>query len=224
MQPEEFGHYLDKDPLKIYFHEQLRWFAAANLILIAYESYHYSYLYENLERYKAFDKMTMEERTKPEVIFPVVIPYLNCCYTICTVFENYMKAMLLYRNVIVHTFLPHPDLKKHFNKQKTNPYRLEEGSTLEGIKTNFNPKFTIGFKTLMSRNYQSGIKLPEPLLKYLEYIVKLRNSLHFQTSIKYSSQFTSGLDMVHKFITEDIRKLIDSTTNRQISIFEGPKQ
>ena len=206
---EKYGETLDNDPLQIYFDDQLRYYAAANLLLVAFESYHYSYLYENIDRYKAFEKMSMEERVKPEVIFPVVIPYMNCCYTICTVFENYMKAMLLYKKVIVHTFKPH--MKEEFQLQKSHPYMLEEGSVLEKMKEKFSDKFTIGFKTLMTPHYQSGIKLSEPLFKYLEYIVEMRNTLHFQTSIKYSSQFTSGLDVVHQFITVDIKALLEKT-------------
>jgi len=207
---QNLGELIDNDPLRMYVDEPMRLTAATNMIVFAVEMYKASFLHNNLDRYVKFLTMTNEERIP--VLLELMNQNLTNSFVICTVFENYMKAILLYKNIVVHEFLStveDEDKKKVRKKQQEQPMHLIDPEKIN-LSTILHPQMTIGFSTLMSPKYMAKIELPANLVDFLNHLKVPRNKLHFQTSLTYttSKSFIEKLISMDEFICVDMVNLI----------------
>jgi hypothetical protein len=200
---------LEKDPLQMYVDEQLRYKAATDLIIWSVEMYHASYIKNNLDKYITFQTLSMPEKIKYEHFQPMVFNHSTNCFTICTVFENYAKARLLYTDVLVHTYKN----KTIRQQQRMQPVSCK-GATIELIKTELNPELTIGMKELLSDPYNKALDVSPSLLNFLKHIRVPRNKLHFMYQMQYSTneEFIAGLKEANEFITVNMVNTIREAT------------
>lgn len=196
---EDYGKILDskEDQILIYLDEGLRNFAAAGLWTFAAETYHYSYLKENLNLYIDFIHMPFEEKKK--WVLPLAMNNLTTNFTICAIFENYMKGRLLFANNVVHLF------KDNKKRKQQAEFRIvyQEGSiTEEGLRRDLMPDRTIGLGVLLTEHYANFMKLHENILYLLNHIKEPRNKLHFYHSIHYTTneKIVEGLIAMDKFV------------------------
>ncbi len=212
------GEEIENDPLIIYLDEQSRLRTATNLVIFAVEQYHYSFLKNNLNRYLNFKTLSMEERLNAETVFPLMCNHITNCFMLCTVFENYMKAILLYRGLLVHA--PYnkdneksKELKKGLEKQPVRLLQINE----KWVKEYLHPHITIGMKLLLLPSYQKQIKLPAEILYLLKEINVPRNRLHYLTSLKLTlnDKLLNALKVADNFILVDMKRLVEQATTKK---------
>ncbi len=126
---------------------------------------------------------------------------------ICTAFENYNKAVLLSKDILVHTV--HPNSNRAFFKQqkaglpilldeflKTNTFVQDAANKewyLSGLTPNFN---TITFSQTLKPGYQEVIGLDTRFLGYLMNINVKRNRLHFYKNYAGAFEVNRHLDSI----------------------------
>lgn len=200
---EKYGETVDKDQLMIYVDQDIRNYAGANLMLFGLEMYYYSYLKKNLHLYTGFIDMSSDERSK--WLLELSINDLTTNFTMCTIFENYMKAKLLFNNCIVHLF---KDNRRKKQTENVCTYFKDPAPTIEGVKQDLLPDRTIGLRLLLSEPYQKIIALPKPILDLLNHIREPRNTLHFQSSAHFTTSISivEGIKAVDEFITVFMKK------------------
>lgn len=201
---EKYGETLDRDQLMIYVDKGLRNYVIESLMIFGVEVYYHSYFKKNLNLYLDFKDMPVEEKEK--WIFDVAVNSLTTNFTLCTIFENYMKAQLLTNGAIVHLFRD----SKRREKQKDNYLYYDKPQTIEMLKRDLIPDRTVGLAALLSEECQKIINLPEPILFLLNEIREPRNTLHFHHSIHYSTsdKTIEAYKEVDEFITVYVRGLL----------------
>ncbi len=200
---------LEKDPLQLYVDEQLRYGAATNMIMFSVEMYHSSYIKLNMDKYITFQNLPVKEKMHYEHFQPMIFNHLTNCFTICTVFENYAKARLLYTDVLVHTY-KNPKVREQQRKQPISC----KGATIEQLKAMLNPELTIGMKEILSEPYNIALDVSPNLLEFLKHIRIPRNKLHFMNQMQYSTseEFIAGLQEADSFITVNMVDVIRKAT------------
>lgn len=178
---------------------------------IVLELLHYAYfIYDRVYVFKNFDAYAESFRVEPKsdvywngLHYEKMIDQIR----ICTAFENYNKAMLLSKDILVHT--ADPNSNKAFHKQqkaglpillneflKTNTFVQDAPHKewfLSGLTPNFN---TITFSQTLKPGYQEVINLDPRFLGYLTNINIKRNRLHFYKNYAGAFEVNRHLDSI----------------------------
>lgn len=122
-------------------------------------------------------------------IYEFAICNINDTIRIAICFENFMKAVLLLNNCIVH-IIKNDQLYKPLNrKQKEEPVFIRELREIQDFEFTSTRDVkvvlpgivnkTIGMGTMLSKAYQKIIYLPNDILDIVSSINQYRNNLHF---------------------------------------------
>jgi hypothetical protein len=183
------------DETKVYLSREKRLDIVLELLHYAYFIYDRVYVFKNFEAYaKSFRVEPKSDVYWNGLHYEKMIDQIR----ICTAFENYNKAVLLSKDILVHA--AHPYSNTAFCKQqkaglpipleeflKTNAFVQDAPHKelyLSGLTPNFN---TITFSQTLKPGYQEVIGLDPSFLGYLTNINVKRNRLHFYKN--YSGAF-----------------------------------
>lgn len=144
-------------------------------------------------------------------------------FRIVTCFDNYMKAVLLAKNFIVHKIKNEEKYKATLNEQKKRPIKIEEvlgdNNFREGMTVPFviNPLSanTIDISTmLLKKAYTDEICLPEDIKKIIKEMVDYRNKHHFyiQEVFVMNKKVVSDLERLVEFMNSDFKSMLDKYT------------
>jgi hypothetical protein len=178
---------------------------------IVLELLHYAYfIYDRVYVFKHFEAYAESFRIEPKsdvywngLHYEKMIDQIR----ICTAFENYNKAILLSKDILVHT--SDANSSKAFHKQqkaglpilldeflKTNTFVQEPPHKewyLSGLTANFN---TITFSQTLKPGYQELIGLDQRFLGYLTNINVKRNRLHFYKNYAGAFEVNRHIDSI----------------------------
>ena len=147
-------------------------------------------------------------------------------------FENFLKAELLLRGIVIHKIESNgvpSDVLSMSKDQKKRPITLVEYKKGEGIsrKKNFLElkhlrNGTLGIYTLINVDeYRKRFKLPRKLFDALERIRIKRNSLHFLTFESFV--FNRGIIAEYKLINSYVNKRVASRANKLMASLDYPR-
>jgi hypothetical protein len=192
------------DDTKVYLNREKR-------MAIVLELLHYAYfIYDRVYVFKNFDAYAESFRVEPKsdvywngLHYEKMIDHIR----ICTAFENYNKAVLLSKDILVHAADQNSN-KTYYKQQKaglpvlidefmkTNPFMQEEPYKawyLSGLSPNFN---TITFSQTLKPGYQELVALDPRFLGYLTNINIKRNRLHFYKNYSGAFEVNRHLDSI----------------------------
>jgi hypothetical protein len=209
------------DETKVYLNREKR-------MDIVLELLHYTYfIYDRVYVFKHFEAYAESFRIEPKsdvcwngLHYEKLIDQIR----ICTAFENYNKAILLSKDILVHT--ADANSNKAFYKQqkaglpitldeflKTNSF-VQEGPHKEWYLSGLTPNFnTVTFSQTLKPGYQDVINLDPAFLGYLANINVKRNRLHFYKNYAGAFEVNRHLDSIlfaKTYGLEIIRKQIDT--------------
>lgn len=105
---------------------------------------------------------------------------------ICTFYENYMKAVLLFKGAIIHKFKPvgsdHGKFKALKRAQEKDPLGVVMITSKNITEAEISPH-TITMDLMLSDSYQRVIGLEEEARRLITTINDRRNKLHFHNSL-----------------------------------------
>ncbi len=122
-----------------------------------------------------------------EFIQPFIWEQLMDDIRICVFFENYMKAILLFKGAIIHKFQPvgsdHNKVKQLNKAQKAQPLGFE-CIALNNITDAEFSRNTISMDLMLGDGYQKVIKLSDDVRRIVTMINARRNRLHLHNSLQ----------------------------------------
>jgi len=197
---------------------------AASLITFGAEVFYRAKIIKDIEILKAthfeIDKRTIHPSETN--ISDFIFEHLVDCIRILIFFENYMKAELIIKDFCVHS------VDKNWNgfaelgkEQNSRPIKIEEINRIEEfvideskqtIYHNAIKETTIGLNVLLSSHYQSFYNLDLEMIKFIRWLNKLRNRLHFSSSAEFqiSNRIILDYEKAIAFVDEIIKTRITS--------------
>lgn len=203
------------DETKVYLSREKRMDIVLELLHYAYFVYDRVYIFKNFEAYaESFRVEPKSDVYWNGTHYEKMIDHIR----ICTAFENYNKAVLLSKDVLVHTADPNSN-KVLYKQQKAGlPVFIDEFLKannfiqetphkewhLSGLTPNFN---TITFSQTLKSGYQDMINLHTRFLGYLTSINMKRNRLHFYKNYDGAFEVNRHLESI-RFARDYGSKLI----------------
>jgi hypothetical protein len=188
--------------------------------LLAYSRMIYSkvYVFVNYEKFcESFTERDKKGNPPKEYWEGLHYEKLIDHFKICTVFENYNKAILLSKGYMVHT-IDDKKNKRLAKTQREEPVLISDFKMNNSfIKDNFSSKYyleglknfnTISFGLTLKEDYQNVINLDHDFVTYLKKINTRRNRLHFYKN------YSGGFSVAHyleqlKYAMDYGNKMID---------------
>ncbi len=167
-----------------YFHTNNQKIAAINLLFNGYKILQGATIVKGFDIYK---NVSFTDKQHPD--YNILSPFINDSLMddirIITCFENYMKAILILKNYVVHRISSID--KRLRTAQQERPILISELFIPTDFsnfditrhsqwKTNFQ---TLNFSWMLKAKYQSVIELPQKMLELIKEINEERNKLHF---------------------------------------------
>lgn len=144
---------------------------------------------------------------------PFVMDYLVDQVRFCIYFENYMKARLLLKQVIIHRIKDstaptqpkghrNATIAEQFDKQIQKAPIDAQGLAQHGM-TNEIQHETIALDTMLKSKYQAAIGLPEEVRSIVKAMNKQRNKLHLRTGIHFTTEVLDEIRRLNAFVDQE---------------------
>lgn len=139
---------------------------------------------------------------------------------ICMFFENYMKAMLISHDYLIHTIAKEKGCDELERLQKKRPIKTKEFHDMKNFEVNEQPlsvhhdaltSHTLNFSTLLLKEkYQQVIKLPLEIRDLLKVLMDQRNAHHFisEWTFELSESYLDNLDFANQFVDELVSRYV----------------
>ena len=193
-----------KHPALPYIHPENAIVLASSLTAFGYLSFQIQYKIEHWDNYCALnEKLASGTRSKEEGR-EFIEHHLSDTTNVIICFENYMKAVLLLKDFLVHSIKKvntkrtwKTMFKNYSREKKCNLLRMKQSKepllmndlrqikNFELTENNTRTKWeviestTLNFTTMLKPGYQKHINLPPDVLEALIRVNQHRNSLHF---------------------------------------------
>jgi len=143
---------------------------------------------------------------------------------ICIFFENYMKAVLLSKDYLIHKIGRNKGCEELEQQQKKRPVTTFEFHSVKNFDICHDQKTvqhtaltnqTLTFSTLLSDPYQQVIGLPDTLKYFLHKLAAERNELHFISSWQFeiSDSRLDQLTEAKNFVDDLVSRYIPNVEN-----------
>lgn len=189
--------------------------AAINLLFNGFKILQDAKVVKDFDLYRSI-QYTEVQRPQQEVIAPFINNSLMDDTKIIICFENYMKAILIHNDYVVHKVTD--KLKNLKFEQRDRPLKISEVFQQSSF-TSYNPLTpsicetnyqTLNFSWMLKPKYQVIINLPTDLLAIISEINEERNKLHFMLS----HTFSFGEKTIEKY--QKIIEFADATIKKCI--------
>jgi hypothetical protein len=139
---------------------------------------------------------------------------------ICMFFENYMKAVLLSLDYLIHTIQKGKGCDELEKQQKKRPVKTKEFHDTQNFAVNEQQmsvhhealtNHTLSFSTLLLKEkYQEVINLPQDLRDLLKVLMDQRNAHHFisEWTFESSEQYLDRLTRANQFVDELLSRYV----------------
>ena len=189
---------------KVYSDQQYRWFLSTGLMAYGIREFRRATIIMKLaELEREIQKRVEGDETNGDFFHQFLLDQLVDDFRICTYFENHMKAQLLFRGAIIHTFQKVGDddtKRKALDKdQKNGPIRVDRILSGELTDADLSQK-TIGVRQMLKESYNAAIGLPNDVRDIIRKIVDRRDKLH----LKLKTGFHMNSD-----IAKEYRRLVE---------------
>ncbi|MBK9176870.1 MAG: hypothetical protein IPM46_11160 [Flavobacteriales bacterium] len=163
---------------------------------------------EELQRRRQAGVMSETEFTL--AVLPFVMDYLVDQVRFCIYFENYMKARLLLKQVIIHRIKDQIEptqpkgqrnatIAEQFDKQVQKAPIDAEGLAQHRIATEIQQE-TISLDTMLKAKYQVAIGLPEDVRLIVKTMNRQRNKLHLRTDVQFTTEVLDDIKRLKAFV------------------------
>lgn len=206
---------------------------ARALIIFGAEVFFGAKLINDLDKLKAIKKQLDTENPDqqpsepPDEIVAFSFEYLVDCIRILIFFENYMKAQLLSRGLVVQIInrqaTGFADLAK---EQKQRPVHIDEVQAIQPFDVDIAGKLithpaiiniTLGFQILIgSAEYLKYYNFSPRLISTIKELNSYRNQLHFHNEIQFSlsDELIDSIQELKDFVADTVGSIHGNQTDQ----------
>ena len=208
------------DWVELYSNGEILGPVCSGLIVFGLEEFKHAYIIQNLEKLEALldrkDRGEISLEDFGQALAPFMFENLSDAIRICVFFENYMKAILMSKSIIVHQFTTER-LKPLGRKQSKRP--IENRYFLEcRIEPHEVSEQTVGMGSMLNNKYQEVIELPDDVRSIVREINACRNELHFRPNIagEYGRSTIADLKKLNAFVDPWVQKAVEASNAARI--------